>query len=540
MPRVGIALSSYLPAAPQPGADDQETIANLVKALREMIAGIYEYDQRMNTSPSLGFTSASDGTTTIDAIDDATLFLVGGDAVTVDYATGQLVFKVAEDTTEANKLMSEINAHATTKISAGLIVLTSATDWTGADLSDLDSGQDTKLDGVATGADVTSANNQPSAWLTTKLEPGEIRITSGGDTVLLENMLVDYANDWTDDNPSGLYLTTQFMGFFNTTTNTWPSVINNDGTVSFFIDSLNEISHDGSFVTVKAEKGRIGGADSFFDISNEFLQLKVDGQALYSYFDATSVTFSTGTAGSGTVKAQWTNVAGNMTLDFNGSATHTPLFRMRSLGVGLVEVIHMAANDTEVDILFTNRAGTSYLDLDSSAVIRGFTFTSCVLAAASGTTIDASLVNAGTLGAVNGSNVTNIGGSNVSGGTFGAVNGSALTALNATQLTTGTVPTARLPFQFQHGEYTGTGNSAVETKFTFNFTPTFVIVRREASQEATMHVYAAVGDAAALSDNINNGAIHSSTLFLDGTALKTNGTSTGYNAVDEYHVIGFA
>ncbi len=260
MGNIGVTLSQYLPAPPKPGEDDQETIANLMKALREIISGIYEYDQTLATNAKLGFTSASDGTTTVDSNDGATLFLVSGEAITVAFATGQLVFKAASNQTDAEQLLTNINSNATTTIDANRIeILQYSTDITG---------------GPPTNADNTAANNQPSAWLSTRVEAGEIRITAGGDTVLLENMLIDYANDWTDDNPSGLYLTTQFLGFFNTTSNTWPSVINNDGTFAFTIDASNEISHDGSTITVKAENGKIGSSTSFFDITNGNLTLQ--------------------------------------------------------------------------------------------------------------------------------------------------------------------------------------------------------------------------------------------------------------------------
>ncbi len=271
-----------MPPPPMEGETPEETIANLLDYTRKQSAAFTSLLSQLMNAAQVGFKEMNDGSNTIYANENGVLTLAeaGSSTVTVDQATGTMTFSSSgEENLNGEEMVVEINSAAITLVSTTKTEA-KATDPNADQTSANTAANAATYTGASIGvgytdADITANNAQASAWLTTKIEPGEVRITSGGDIVLLNQMLIDYANDWTDDNASGLYMTTTKMGFFNTATNTWPSVINSDGTFGFIIDANNEVSHDGSQLTLKAEKGIIGfNSDNYFDITAGDINIK--------------------------------------------------------------------------------------------------------------------------------------------------------------------------------------------------------------------------------------------------------------------------
>lgn len=250
-----------MPPPPLAGRTPEETIENLLEYTRKQSAAFTTLLSQLMNAAQVGFKSFYDGNNTISSNEFGVLTLAdaGSSTVTVDPATGTMTFSSSgEENLDGEEMVVEINSAAITLISTTKTQAdVTADNETFSQNSDIDALQTTNGPAEA-GADVTADNGQGSAWLTTKVEAGAIRVTSGGDAVLLNQMLIDYANDWTDDNPSGLYMTTTKMGFFNTTTNAWPVVFNSDGSAVFeksvtigLVDSDNglQILVDGSGVS---------------------------------------------------------------------------------------------------------------------------------------------------------------------------------------------------------------------------------------------------------------------------------------------------
>ena len=319
---------NVLPPNPVEGPNDKETIANLLDYCRKLNGAVFDLITNMNTRATIGFDEVTDGTNTQYSNVDGVLTFTEGtnqtitldpDAGTLTFAStaeggsGNVTYRAAGGSPPADPASGDTwyvtadggayykgftyryNGAAwevvsdllySTTVSAGKI------DLTGLFVGSLPIGY--------TDADVTADENQPSAWLNTKIEPGEVRITSGGDTVLLDTLMKDHAQ-WSNDNPSGLYLTTTYLGFFNTTTNTWPARIGNDGKFYFGGDADNYIEWDGSEITVKCEKGFIGSGNDYFDITNGVLSITGSIADRYLQVDEDGVIISLEPNGAGTV-----------------------------------------------------------------------------------------------------------------------------------------------------------------------------------------------------------------------------------------------
>ena len=425
-----------------------------------------------------------------------------------------------------------------TTISSGKIALTSIT----GDLDDLADGslyarvsvndissnhiklsQYTAITTHATLQDTLIKGINNNASLSTYLAPGLISITStGAGTVSLNDMIKDQS-EWSNDNASGLYMTTSYMGYWNTTDNVWKARIESDGDVYFGTGGVTASDYFFQFVAgtgianIQCSQGKIGSATNYFDITN-----------------GTFVTSLTPAAG----------VYTRVVLDDNGlgtfiSTTSAPTETTASITANSAVYIGWSGTYRGVVMAQSFAAGYHFPGLSSGGPLIQFGTTGTIGAAGGGTsitvdssgvvTVPASAVSSGTMD-----------GGRVSGGTFGAVNGSALTDLNATNLGSGTVPQARLPFGVEHGDYTATATNYANwtTIYTFTIAPTFVIIQREATAQTTAFIYAAVGDAAATAYAYN--AEMSDYVRINGTALQLKGNFYAHvNAADDYHVVGF-
>ncbi len=479
------------PMPPVAGETDAETIANLLDHASKQSAAFVSLLSQLMSAAQVGFTSMYDGTNTISSAQNGILTLAeGGSAtVTVDQATGTMTFEsTGEENLGGEAMVVEINATASTTISAGLISISStqvsdvganadntANNETFSQNSDIDALQTTNGPAAAsadvtttilsqtvissgridltnsvflgtlgvgdTDADVTADSGQPSAWLTTKVEAGEIRITAGGDTVLLDQMLIDYANDWTDDNPSGLYMTTTKMGFFNTTTNTWPTVLNNDGTFSFTIDASNEVSHDGSKITVKAEEGKIGSATDYFDITNGAFQTEDTTNSGWVWIKDGLVEVRNAAGGGGIafISMGKVNATDHIRAIFRAGPAASANGQADVFWVDDDNVLTQQISSTNsrdgIVKLHGAAASSAWLKLNSGGVheLAGTDLVSCSLAASS------------TIGAINGSALTNLTSGNLV-GALPAISGAALTNLP-------------VQTQLKISTYTGDGNA---------------------------------------------------------------------------------
>ena len=292
-----------------------------------------------------------------------------------------------------------------TTITAGSINLTSSTFYG-------------TLPTTYTAADKTSANPQSAAWLTTKIEPGNVRITSGGDTVLLSTLLKDSAT-WDNANPDGLYVSTTYIGFWNTVTNTWPVYIKNDGSCSFYIDANNQITLAAGAVTIKATAGWVGSTTNYFDITNGIMRLTATGAG----------------------------VSGSYTKSF--LANHY-IYNSSDLPVGRFGADINADYTGLCSFLQAGVVG-GYPSGATTAVLTDFTIKECAISTTGVAEAGGIRYNSGDLELHNGAAWKGCLDLADHTGALPAVSGALLTALPAAQLT-GTVPAAALP--------TGTGKIA--------------------------------------------------------------------------------
>lgn len=116
------------PMPPVAGETDADTIANLLDHASKQSAAFVSLLSQLMSAAQVGFTKMYDGTNTISSAQNGILTLAeGGSAtVTVDQATGTMTFEsTGEENLGGEAMVVEINATASTTISAGLISISS-------------------------------------------------------------------------------------------------------------------------------------------------------------------------------------------------------------------------------------------------------------------------------------------------------------------------------------------------------------------------------------------------------------------------------
>lgn len=298
-------MQDLVPRAPEIGSDDKETINNLVDYCERLSIAFGEFMMLASKYVNAdGIVNIINDNSNIeidaDSIDLSTMVYRSAGNQVPSHKVGRLwyVTDTAGEPTYVKGRIYRSNGSAwetyddslySTTITAGQI---SITELTNRSLANVDSAADTKLGGIAAGADVTSgalyqtlitagrinlsssvfdgalnystyvtegpptnadstaANPQPSSWLSTNIAAGSVDITIGGSGTALDDMIKDQT-DWSNDNASGLYMTTQYLGFWNTTTNVWDVRIDNTGNFYFGGDASNYIEWNGAVLEVR-------------------------------------------------------------------------------------------------------------------------------------------------------------------------------------------------------------------------------------------------------------------------------------------------
>ncbi len=407
-----------------------------------------------------------------------------------------------------------------TTISSGKIALTSIT----GDLDDLADGslyarvsvndissnhiklsQYTAITTHATLQDTLIKGINNNASLSTYLAPGLISITStGAGTVSLDDMIKDQA-EWSNDNASGLYMTTSYMGYWNTTDNVWKARIESDGDVYFGTGGVTASDYFFQFVAgtgiaiIQCSQGKIGSATDYFDITNHKMQFMYDAAYdVYSYFTGNQLCFSSAAGGTGNKWVYLESVSGERgALVLKGSGTDEddypyldltaytntnwgcPYIHLRRSNTSTFGSMANAANGVVLgNITFEGVSGSSTFSRGANiyAVATGGPGASSIPTTVSivcytGTgTATFSFASSGTFSATT---VTATG--TITGNLFSG-SGASLTALNATNLGSGTVPQARQSATIRCGTYTGDGSGTLVVPHTLGVTPSFIMV----------------------------------------------------------------
>lgn len=191
---------------------------------------------------------------------------------------------------------------------------------------------------------------------------------------------------------AGLYLGQDKMGYYNGTS--WATVINSNGTFSFKIDASNEVSHDGTSLTIKATKGKIGSSTDYFDITNGAMQLKGTG-ARYVYITGDTISWRDTADGGG--NARITIGLNTITIAAISGASGAA-FNLRDKDGNSVFTCITDGITGDITVFVGEPAHRLHLsDANSTWELKAIDLQSCTLASGSSTTIDASLLTLGTL-----------------------------------------------------------------------------------------------------------------------------------------------
>jgi len=513
--------ADLVPVSPEAGKNDAETIEILLDHSKKLTTALQDVLQLMASKSNLGFTSMTDGTGTSLSSDNGVLTFSdsGTSTVTLDEDTGTLTFAGTGYTSgDGEAMVTEINANATTTISAGLISISSS-----------------QVSDVSSGADNTASNPQTSTWLSdtgavlntgiTMNADGTLSGAGAGQTTLAGlgfsgdtnatngatwgSNLFTIPDRFTDSIPagSGVVITVDAMGYYTSGKKlagsvTGTFVVGEEVTQAtteakglvYDVQAGYIVVHtiDGTFsgsttitggtsqatitsVTVTAEQAfgaLITATGDFYFAGNDGNYIAWDGQSLKVRGEILADDIKTGKINGLVGEFSTLTAAANVTIGASqgvqsaGSANG-------AWWDGTDFSFHFkdATADFDADGVAVGdyiKVGTDlyYIWLKASStklfctpyVLKGgsgITYTIIRNTASGAITVD----EAGTP-TVPATTVTigTMSAARISGGTAGAFNGSAITALNATQLTSGTVPDARQATDvvgMKSGQYTG-------------------------------------------------------------------------------------
>ncbi len=277
---IGPDITQFIPPTPKRGISTEETLANYEQWFKSFAAGMYEYRDHMKNRANVGFTEI-----TVDGVE-----YDSSNGGSISITSGTFTYQKTGD--ELNALTGMIEGD----VCYVTLDSTSGTDrfaaytyrYDGASWDDVgtllkstqvSAGEISLINGVAAstvqgGAD--KANGGLDALGTVKRHISSVEMTGG----------VTPGND-------GLYMTTDYLGFWDQSETAWAAYIKSDGNFYFGGDGDNYIAWDGSNLTILCTYGYMGSSTTYMNITDGVMQLK-GSSSYYCYLESDGVYASMG------------------------------------------------------------------------------------------------------------------------------------------------------------------------------------------------------------------------------------------------------